>query len=63
MYGKGYKISGEKNGSYGKGNSKGKHWKVKNRKPMQKGICIICGKEVPNNILARYHNEKCKYKI
>ena len=63
MYGMGHKLIGNKNGSFGIGNATGKKWKVVNRKPQPKSTCIYCHKTVPVNIIARYHNEKCKHKI
>jgi hypothetical protein len=59
MYGKGYKISGSKNGSYGKGNSTGSHWKTK----LYDKPCIYCGKITTKSAITRFHNENCKHKL
>ena len=59
MYNKGYLVSGSKNGSYGKGNTKGKKWKVVNRKPTPKVICPKCGKMGAPNTMYRFHFDNC----
>lgn len=59
MCGKGYLIEGERNGSYGKGNSKSKHWKVTNRKPSLKVTCPKCGKVGSPNTMYRFHFDNC----